>query len=213
VELAHLTLDDLGAVVAMGAYWDTLGWVYFQEGNLDAAEHYIRAAWLLNQHGEVGDHLARVFEKRGLKDDAIRTYAMAIRAAHSVPETRSRCVALLGAEAKGSELEKLLNHAREELSALQTFPVGKLLNEKAEADFLVLLSPGEKEARVDAVQFVSGSEKLRPLASALRSLHFAGMFPDASPAKLIRRGTLLCSATTGDCTFVLLLPEDVRTVN
>jgi hypothetical protein len=96
---------------------------------------------------------------------------------------------------------------------LRTFQAGKLLNEKAEADFLVLLSPGERDARVDAVQFVSGSEKLRPFAGALRSLHFAGMFPDPSPAKLIRRGTLSCSTATGECAFVFLLPEDVRTVN
>jgi len=82
--LAHLTFDDLNEVVSIGAYWDTLGWVYFQQNNLDAAERYIRSAWLLNQHGEVGDHLARVFEKRGLKGEAIRTYAMAIAAAHSV---------------------------------------------------------------------------------------------------------------------------------
>jgi Flp pilus assembly protein TadD/transglutaminase-like putative cysteine protease len=213
VELAHLTLDDLGAVIAIGAYWDTLGWVYFQEGNLEAAERYTRASWLLDQHGEVGDHLARVLEKRGLKDQAVRTYAMAIAAAHTVPETRGRLVALLGADGKESQIEKIVNRARGELSEVRTFRLGKLLNEKAEADFLVLLSPGEKEPKVDAVQFVSGSDKLRPFAGALRSLHFNGMFPDASPAKLVRRGMLSCSAATGECDFVLTLPEDVRTVN
>jgi hypothetical protein len=106
-----------------------------------------------------------------------------------------------------------VNRARGELSEVRTFRLGKLLNEKAEADFLLLLSPGEKEAKVDAVQFVSGSDKLRPFAGALRSLHFNGMFPDASPAKLVRRGMLSCSAATGECDFVLTLPEDVRTVN
>jgi hypothetical protein len=39
------------------------------------------------------------------------------------------------------------------------------------------------------------------------------MFPDTSPAKLVRRGALACSATTGSCTFTLALPEDVRTLN
>jgi Flp pilus assembly protein TadD/transglutaminase-like putative cysteine protease len=213
VELARLTLDDLGAVIAIGAYWDTLGWVYFQEGNLDVAERYIRASWLLELHGEVGDHLARVLEKRGLKEEAVHTYAMAIAAARSVPETRGRLIALLGPDAKESQIIKIVDSARSELSELRTFHLGKLLNEKAEADFLVLLSPGKKEAKIDAVQFVSGSDKLRPLASSLRSLHFTGMFPDASPAKLIRRGTLSCPPATGECVFVLMLPEDVRTVN
>jgi hypothetical protein len=39
------------------------------------------------------------------------------------------------------------------------------------------------------------------------------MFPDPSPIRLIRRGTLACSASTGDCTFTLIRPEDVRSVN
>ena len=213
VELARLTLDDLNEVISIGAYWDTLGWVYFQQGNLDAAERYIRAAWLLNQHGEVGDHLARVLEKRGLREEAIRTYAMAAAAVHSVPETRGRLSALLGGDAKESQIEQLLKQAHDDLSVLRTFQAGKLLNEKAEADFVVLLSPGEKGAKADAVQFVSGSEKLKPFANSLRSLYFAEMFPDASPVKLVRRGTLSCSATSGECAFVFVIPEDVRTVN
>jgi Flp pilus assembly protein TadD/transglutaminase-like putative cysteine protease len=212
-ELSHLTLDDLNEVLAVGAYWDTLGWVYFQRGDLDAAERYIRAAWLLNQHGEVADHLARVLEKRGQKDEAIHTYAMAIAATHSVPESRSRLVALMGAGIKDSQVEEAVNAARPTLTKLRTFDTGKLLQENAEADFLVLLSPGEKDAKVDAVQFVSGSEKLRPFEGGLRPIHFVGMFPDVSPAKLVRRGTLSCSAATGQCVFVLLLPEDVRTIN
>lgn len=213
VELARLTLDDLNGVLAIGAYWDTLGWVHFQRGDLDAAERYIRAAWLLNQHGEVADHLARVLEKRGEKDEAIRIYAMAIAATHSVPESRSRLVALIGAGTKDSQVEEAVSTARPGLMKVRTFDAGKLLHENAEADFLILLSPGEKDAKVDAVQFVSGSEKLRPFAGGLRSIHFVGMFPDASPVKLVRRGTLSCSAASGQCIFLLLLPEDVRTVN
>jgi Flp pilus assembly protein TadD len=212
-ELAHLTLDDLNAVASIGAYWDTLGWVYFQRGDLDTAERYLRAAWLLNQHGEVGEHLGRIFEKRGQKDEAIRWYGLGIAATHSVPETRGRLVALLGPDTKESQINELVTKARRELSTLRTFPAGKLLTENADADFLILLSPGEKDARMDEVRFVGGSEKLRPFASNLRSIHFAGMFPDASPAKLVRRGTLTCSAATGDCVFTLVLPEDVRTVN
>src|SRR6185369_3676202 len=46
VEAATLTLDDLHNVAALAAYWDTLGWVYYQKGDLDAAEKYVKAAWL-----------------------------------------------------------------------------------------------------------------------------------------------------------------------
>jgi len=132
---------------------------------------------------------------------------------HSVPETRGRLMALLGPDAQGSKPDDMVANARSGLSALRTFPAGKLVNEKAAADFLILLSPGEKDAKVDEVRFVSGDDTLRPFTANLRSLHFVGMFPDASPAKLVRRGTLSCSGATGECAFVLALPEDVRTVN
>ena len=210
VELSRLTLDDLNAVASIGAYWDTLGWVYFQKGDLAAADRYVRASWSLNQHGEVGDHLARIFEKRGEKKQAEHWFALAIAAPHSVPETRGRLTLLRGTNVG---IDDLVNAARPELSAIRTFPAGKLLNESAHADFLILLSPGDNGARANAVQFVSGSENLRPFAERLRALDYGAMFPDASGVKLVRRGTLTCSAATGDCILVLILPEDVHTVN
>ena len=210
IELAHLSLDDLNQVSSIGVYWDTLGWIYFQKGELDKAERFVRASWLLNQHGEVGDHLAQIYEKRGEKEQAERAYAEAIAAAHSVPETRTRLVSLVGDTAK---IDGLADHAKLSLTRIRTFPMGKLLSETAQADFFILLSPGAKNPKVDAVKFVSGSQDLRPFAAQIHAIEFGAMFPDASPAKLVRRGTLACSATTGNCTFTLILPEDVRTLN
>jgi tetratricopeptide (TPR) repeat protein/transglutaminase-like putative cysteine protease len=210
MDLAHLTLDGLVEVESVGDYWDTLGWVYFQKGDLDSAERYIRAAWLLCQHGEVADHLAQVYEKRGQKDQAIHMFALALAAPQPVPETRARLMLLLGGN---STIDNLTAQAKPELVPLRTLPAGKLLKEDAQADFFVLLSPGEKEAHADAAEFVSGSEKLRPFAEPLRALDYGAVFPDASPLKIVRRGTLTCSAKTGDCSFTLIPPEDVRTLN
>ncbi len=210
IDLAHLSLDDLNQVASIGVYWDTLGWVDFRKGDLDQAERYIRAAWLLNQHGEVGDHLAQVCEKRGDKEQAARAYAEAIAAPHSVPETRARLIVLLGGNAG---IDELVAKSKPELTKIRVFPAGDLLKENARADFFVLLSPGAKNPKVDAVRFISGSQDLRPVAEKLRAIDFGPMFPDASPAKIVRRGTLACSAATGNCTFTLILPEDVRTLN
>ena len=210
VELSRLTIQDLGQVASLGAYWDTLGWIYFQKGDLDKAVRYIEAAWLLNQHGEVADHLGQIYQKRGEKEQAIREYALAIAAAHSVPETHGRLSALAVSDAKIGEL---VGRAKPGLMAARTIPAGQLLNEDAQADFFILLSRGAKDAQVDAVQFVSGSAKLRTFAERLRALDYGPMFPDASPVKLIRRGTLSCSSATGACNFTLILPEDVRTLN
>ena len=210
VELSNLSLDNLNAVASMGAYWDTLGWVYFQKGDNAKAEDFVRASWLLNQHGEVGDHLAQIYQKQGEKDRAIRMFALAIAAPHSVPDTRARLVILL---AGNTGIDALVKQAQPELASIRTLPAGKLLKEDAHADFFVLLSPGGKAAKVDAVKFISGSEKLRPFAAKLRDLEYGPMFPDASPIRLVRRGTLACSASTGDCTFTVIRPEDVRSVN
>jgi tetratricopeptide (TPR) repeat protein len=210
VELSRLSLDDLNQVASIGVYWDTLGWVNFRKGDLDQAERYIRAAWLLNQHGEVGDHLAQIYEKRGEKEKAARMYAAAIAAPHAVPETRARLIVLLGGNAG---IDELVARSKPELTKVRVFPAGDLLKENARADFFVLLSPGAKNPKVESVKFISGSQDLRPYAEKLRALDFGPMFPDASPAKIVRRGTLACNAATGTCTFTLTFPEDVRTLN
>ena len=91
--LRNLSLDqlsdrDLGNVSALDADWDTLGWVYFARGDLAKAQKYVDAAWTLGEHGEVGDHLAEIYEKRGQKDDAIRTYAMSLSGLRPALETK-----------------------------------------------------------------------------------------------------------------------------
>ena len=205
VELDHVSRQNLVEIENIAAYWDTLGWVFFQRNYLDRAAKYIRAAWLLSQDGEAGDHLAQIYERLGQKDRAIHACALALAAPHATPDTRARLTLLL----RGNrQIDELVAKAKPELQALRAIPVGNLLAEDARADFLILLSPGVKQARVDAMTFIGGDERLRPFADRLRSLDYGLVFPDSSPAKLIRRGTLACSKTDA-CTFTLMLPESV----
>jgi Flp pilus assembly protein TadD len=210
--LAHLTLADLSETASMAAYWDTLGWVYFNQGKFEQAERFIHAAWSLGEEGEVGDHLGQIAEKRGDKKEAVRLYARALAAPHSIPDTRARLTLLLGGN---SQIDALVDQAKPELERSRTFPAGKLLSEDASADFFFLISPlgtDGSSTRVDAVQFINGSQKLRPFAENLRHLDFGTMFPDASPVKLVRRGTVTCSASSGECTVRLAISDDVRTL-
>ncbi|HET6177668.1 MAG TPA: DUF3857 domain-containing protein [Candidatus Sulfotelmatobacter sp.] len=210
VSLDRLSQQELPLVSSLVAYWDTLGWVHFSEGNLDKAEKYVAAAWGLGHHGEVGDHLAQIYEKRGDKDRALRTYALSMNGLRPTPETHSRLASLAGGDAKA---DAAVARYKDELQHLITVDLGKA-TQTGNADFFVLLSGGGGSAtKVDAVKFISGDEKLKTLAEAMRTADYHLTFPDDTPVKIFRRGTLSCTVTTGKCEFVLLLPDDVHTVD
>lgn len=206
----QLTLRDLLSVNSLIAQWDTLGWVYFYRGDLNKAEKYISAAWLLGQHGEVGDHLAQLYEKRGQKEDAVRTYAMALSAIRPPTETRGHLAALAGGDGKvNAEIEKY----RGQLQETRTIKLGKIAKETGDAEFFVMLVGGVGGTTVEAVKFIGGDDKLKTFTDILRTAKYGVTFPDDTPTRVPRRGILSCSKLTGDCTFVMMLPEDVRSVN
>jgi len=214
VDLNHLTLNDVGLVTSIGSYWDTLGWVYFQNNQLDKAKRYIEAAWLLDQHSEIGDHLGQVYEKLGRKQDAIHFYALAVSAPHKVPESEQHLKSLLpNAQKTGAEEEK----ARAEMESMRSVHLPWSGSKSAKADFFLTFSAPatseNKPLKPDQVKFVSGDESLRNYATQLQAATFQVEFPDDTPIKLVRRGVLSCSEITHECRMLLMLPEDVRTVD
>jgi tetratricopeptide (TPR) repeat protein len=210
ISLDRLTQQELPLVRDLAAYWDTLGWVHFAEGDLAKAEKYVAAAWDIGHSGEVGDHLGQIYEKRGEKDRALRTYALSMNGLRPLPETRGRLASLTGGDAKA---DAAVARYKDELQHLSTIDLGKAA-QTGNADFFILLSGGAgSAASVAAVKFVSGDEKLKSYTEALRSADYHLTFPDDTPVKILRRGTLSCSITTGKCEFSLMLPDDVRTVD
>jgi tetratricopeptide (TPR) repeat protein len=211
VSLDRLTPQELPLIPSLIAYWDTLGWVYFSEGNLDKAEKYVAAAWGLGHHGEVGDHLGQIYDKEGKKDLALRTYALSLSGLRPIPETRDRLASLTGGSAK---VDATVAKYKEDLQQLRTIDLGKVAKETGSAEFFVLLSRGKgSAATVEGVKFTSGDEKLKVFTDALRTAEYRLTFPDDTPVKILRRGILSCSTATGTCMFVLMLPDDVRTVD
>ena len=210
VSLDRLTQQELPLVSSLIAYWDTLGWVHFAQGDLATAEKYVAAAWGLGHHGEVGDHLGQIYEQRGDNDRALRTYALSLNGLRPIPETRGRLASLAGGDTKA---DAAVARYKDELQQLRTIDLGKA-PQTGNADFFVLLSGGAgSRSRVDAVKFVSGDEKLKSFTEALRTADYHLTFPDDTPVKILRRGILSCSVVTGRCIFVLMLPDDVRTVD
>jgi hypothetical protein len=76
-----------------------------------------------------------------------------------------------------------------------------------------MLAPATTGVSVEDVKFISGDEPVKTYAEALRTAHFEFSFPDDSPAKIFRRGVLSCPQMGNECVFVMLLPDDVRSVN
>jgi len=213
IEIDRLTMKNLTDLNSLGSYWDTLGWVHFKKGNLDLAEKYVVASWALGQHSEVGDHLGQISEKRGKKEEAVRWYALAAVGYRPVPEARENLTRLAGKD----KVESLLGKAKAELNELRAIKLGSLLKgekEKLEAEFYIIAVPGaDRSALVTGARFIRGAEKLRPLTGALKGAKYTMTFPDETATKLIRRGTLTCQPDNGECSFVLLPPEEITSVD
>lgn len=213
VDGEHVTLNDVGLTMSIGSYWDTLGWVYFQNNQLDKARRYIEAAWLLDQHSEIGDHLGQLYERLGRKQDAIHFYAMAVTAPHKIPDAEQHLKTLLP-DSKLSAAEE--GKARDELAALRTASFPWQGDKNATAEFFLTFgapSSAQQKMKPEQVKFVSGDDALKSYVPQLQSAVFSVEFPDDTPIRLVRRGVMTCSNDSHQCRMVLMLPEDVRTVD
>lgn len=211
IEVNNLTMEDLQNVASLAAYWDTLGWVYYQKGDLDSAEKYIKASWLLQQHSEVGHHVGAVAEKRGKKDDAIRFYAQGAVADRVRPEARESLLKLIAAE----KVDALLQSAKKELEAYNvlTLPAADV-KAMVEAEFYLLIAPDSaRNAQVVDVKFIKGDESLKTFGPQLKAIKYPLVFPDSSPTKVVRRGSLKCSPKPGGCTFTMVSPDLIVSVD
>ncbi len=213
VEISSLKMDDLNYVESLASYWDTLGWVYFQKGDLDTAERYIRAAWIVQQHGEVGYHVGMIEEKRGRKQEAIRAYAQASAVFRPSREARESLEKLTAA----GSVDKLIDKAKGELRDYNVINLGQLMpNLKAptEAEFYVVFTPDSaRNSQVSDVKFIKGDDSLKSEIPALKALKFPLVFPDSSQTKIIRRGALHCVPKPGGCTFTMISPDLITSVD
>ncbi len=77
--------DYTGRLFTLGAYLDTLGWVYFQQGKPEKAEPILLAAHQLQPTRVVSAHLARTYARLDRLEEAIRYFAFVPMAAGSPP--------------------------------------------------------------------------------------------------------------------------------
>ncbi len=201
VGIGHITARELGITQSIGSYLDTLGWVAFARGDLATAERLINAAWWISEHGEVGDHLGQIAAKRGKKEEAIRWYALALNADRPEAATRDRLAALAP---KNANVDEIARQRAPELARLRTVSVKGTPTTTGTADFFLLVGG---DGRVEAAEFASGEEKLKPMSAPLKALQFAPVANGGQALKVVRRGTLTCS---GSCTLTLIPASDAQ---
>jgi hypothetical protein len=209
MEIDELDQGDLLNMVQLSMYWDTLGWVYFRQGHLETAEKYISAAWSLGQKPVVGDHLGQVYEKEGKTQAAAHAYALAIAAGQVGQQTPEGTRERLDKLRNQAKAEADVRTATEELSKLRGTDLPKPTTKEAKAEFFVLFGP---DAKVLGATFIGGSETLRNADKTLAVAKFNVLFPTDHPAKILRRGILMCEPVLPTCQFVMYMPQDVHSV-
>lgn len=202
--LDHVTNEDVRLSASLAAFWDTLGWIRFQQGNLPDAEKYVRGAWLVHSTGEVGDHLAQIYERQGRKQEAIHQYELSLAAAHPMAETRGRLASLLGSD---NDIDHLTEQAKLQLKEARTIQIKNSHAAEGIAEFWVLLSPGPK---VRGAKFITGDDELAQFSKDIEAAAFLDCFPEATEVQLLRRARLSCPSSAPNCSLLLMSAETVR---
>jgi tetratricopeptide (TPR) repeat protein len=215
--LTNAKNEDFANVGMLAASWDTLGWIYFKENKLPEAEAYVRSArLLLLSDPETGEHLGKIYEAEGKKDEALTTYRLTVKSmgrpnppptyADMKTEMEARVAALTKAgvhEKPGPRVQQ----GGDELGALRTYTISSPLDgQYASTDFLLLL----RDNRAEDVRFLKGDEALKKAGSTLLTTTYRSPLPIGSKAKVLRRGILACTTGSTTCLLVLLSPTDAR---
>jgi len=217
---------ELRITYQLSLTWDTLGWVYFQQGDLKRAEEYVRAAWQLGEESIVGEHLGDIYEKEGKKELAARAYEYALTvigagaaSAFNMSEPTQT------AKAQNQQFSEI-NRRYEKLTGkkpelmIRRLPSGEWTKTPAEqlrlsrqvklnnetklfgsANFKVVFKPG----KVDRAEFESGDGDLDVLTTKLKAAHYPIVFPSESDAILLMHVSVSCHATE-PCVASLINP-------
>jgi len=197
-----LQAETLRRVSSLAAYWDTMGWIRFQQGNLEAAEKYTRAAAELAADTTILFHLGRIYEVQGRKNEAIDAYAKALASVlatrpmdNDEKEARIRLGALLGDVSLVDDRVKLsLSKLRERRSVSIPNPGGL----EGITQYSLILGRASTVVEIEAL---TPDDPLAGLKDSLRSVTMLQSFPDETIQRLPRAGTLFCPRAELPCTF------------
>jgi tetratricopeptide (TPR) repeat protein len=191
------------------ATWDTVGWIFFREGQLAEAQDYLNAAWTAGQNADTAEHLGEVLLARGNKAAAMVAFELALTKSATYDsmgvrrppgplgkDLQQRIEALTKAGVKstiGTEKDPY-----KQLQAMRTIPLGDEGGKKGnvDAEYRLLLRAGKLvKAGPAGTKEIVGADKMVDKAK------FDAFFPPGSQTALVRFGYVNCHS--GVCELVL----------
>lgn len=179
------------------SFWDTLGWILYQEGKLDAAEPYLRSSWNNTYVQEIGLHYGHLLEKQNKLDEAHTVYSLALlgtkQGVPGVGEELAAATKRTGKK-KGGDFPPL--------QTLRTYP----LKSKEKSHSYVTLQLRLGVGGIEDVVRIRGNDGLDSHLAEVKTLDLKPQgIPAESKAKLLRRAILSCG--TSGCEVVLIPME------
>jgi tetratricopeptide (TPR) repeat protein len=168
----------------LGADWETLGWVYYRQGQHSKAENYMHAAWELKPRNvDINLYLGLIYEAQHKRDDAASFYRMALSASNA-PNLQALV---------HTRLDRLGVTTTDPLPTDVATPLPSLNLQPGPTDTELIVDILLSRDQPPAVNLIRGNLALeKPLTEAIRSA-LANPFPDTGPEKLLRRARITCA--------------------
>lgn len=205
VSLSQLQAGTWALVTKLSHYWDTLGWIKFQQKKPEDALKYVLAASQLNDEPTISFHLGKIYESQDRKATAIDMYLAALKAipangtmTDDAKAARERLVELVGGE---GAVDERLKQFRRNSAPPRTVAVANAKGEQGITQYTVLIDVNSK-----VTDFLStvADDQLADLRDGVRSAVMPQSFPDDTLKALPRIGTLSCAAPEQACLWTLV---------
>jgi tetratricopeptide (TPR) repeat protein/transglutaminase-like putative cysteine protease len=223
VKVADVKPATLNLLRLAAAYWDTMGWIKYKQGDVASAERYLRAASDLTDALTIQMHMGRIEEALGHKERAIQFYLTALettqvvtlsvdpdgkmvsqpapKASPDEQESRNRLTALAGSSQK---VEELLKEASYNRNWKRTVTVPFTESQEQREQVVLILSPGPKIA---SSAILPESKEQSKLLSRFGNKIPPQTFPDENVTRIPRVANIHCLTNPVQCEFEFLPTE------
>ncbi len=169
----------------LGADWETLGWVYYREGQQEKAETYMHAAWELKPRNvDINMYMGIIYDAQHKPEEATTFYRMALSG--TIPTTTQNLIQ------KRFDRLGVTTNSPLPMDVVTSLPSLAIQLNAGDTEPLVdiLLSPDKPPS----IKLIKGDRALeKSLSKAIQSA-LANSFPDSGPEKLLRRARVTCSS-------------------